>query len=148
MMKQRIQVLPILVAAAFVLILAVACNDSDSKKEDQSTVNFLIDAYLDNSFLSRLDNGLESFYLGLSAATVFHETRGYYEILLDDVAYDVDAGQVWTAGMLENNTDPSDLYSWPNVINLTRLKSENQTLLDILLTALAQYDLTGAVFLK
>lgn len=111
----------------------------------ETQVNFLVEEYLDNSFLSRIDASIPGAFSGITLARAYHETQGYYELSFTQTAYDVDDNMQWTTDELEGEIDPNDLYTWPNVLNLTLLYDENAALLSTLLTSLAAYDQNGAI---
>ena len=111
----------------------------------ETQVNFLVEEYLDNSFLSRIDPSISGAFSGIPLARAYHETQGYYELSFTKTAYDVDESSQWTTGELQDKIEPDNLHTWPNVINLTLLHDENAVLLNDLLAPLSEYDQNGLI---
>ena len=141
----RLAVVVTLVVCLFSSVFFFSGCGTDS---DETQVNFLVEEYLDNSFLSRIDASIPVAFSSIPLARAYHETQGYYELPFSQTAYDVDESSQWTTDELESETDPDNLYTWPNVINLTLLYDEDAVLLDTLLAALSEYDQNSLIDLK
>jgi len=144
----RLATVVILMVCLLVGVFFASGYGEETEDEAQTQVNFLVEEYLDGSFLSRIDASISEAFSSIPLARAYHETQGYYELPFDQTAYDVDDSSQWTTDELEDKIDPDNLYTWPNVINLSLLYDENAALLNTLLAALSEYDQNGLIDLK
>src|SRR4030043_763793 len=91
-----------------VVVILVACLFSGAffysgcgTDKAETQVNFLVEEYLGNSFLSRIDPSIPEAFSSIPLARAYHETQGYYELSFTKTAYDVDESSQWTTGELE-----------------------------------------------
>ncbi len=106
----------------------------------QPQVLLSLDNYLDTIFLKPTDSSITALFDSVPVAKARHPITGYYEIPMDKTAYDVDESKTITSDELTAEINTNDLTTWPNVINLTRLLKDNQTLLESMMDELAKFD--------